>query len=127
MPTPTDIRLHRGSRSLEVTFDDGAHFTLSCEYLRVHSPSAEVAGHGPGQEVLQVGKESVNIVGVDPVGHYAVRLRFDDGHDSGLYTWDYLYDLGSNQNAYWQRYLERLEQAGYQRTPHQEQGQERTE
>lgn len=115
MPIPTEIKLHRQSRMLEISFDDGARFELSCEYLRVHSPSAEVRGHGPGQEVLQVNKEDVNISRIEPVGEYAVRLVFDDGHDSGLYAWDYLYELGRDRDANWQRYLEKLEAAGYQR------------
>lgn len=90
---------------------------LSCEYLRVYSPSAEVRGHGAGQEVLQVGKESVNITGIEPVGNYAVRLTFSDGHDTGLYSWDYLYDLAEHQDTLWQAYLERLAAAGVQRKP----------
>ncbi|HXH02963.1 MAG TPA: DUF971 domain-containing protein [Candidatus Competibacteraceae bacterium] len=114
-PRPTDIKLHQLSRILEITFDDGARFELPCEYLRVYSPSAEVRGHGPGQEVLQVGKEDVTIVAIEPVGHYAVRLVFSDGHDTGLYSWNILYDLGVNYEPYWQRYLERLATAGYQR------------
>lgn len=112
---PTDIRLHRRSRTLEVHFDDGRRFDLSAEYLRVHSPSAEVRGHGPGQAVLQVGKEDVGITDVTPVGQYAVRLTFDDGHDTGLYSWDLLYDLGANREQYWRDYLEALNQAGYTR------------
>jgi len=115
MPNPTEIKLHQRSRVLDIAFDDGSSFSLSCEYLRVHSPSAEVRGHGPGQEKLQVNKEDVNIARIEPVGHYAVRLRFDDGHDTGLYTWEFLHELGSNQQAYWQKYLERLQAAGYQR------------
>ncbi len=112
---PTDIRLHRRSRTLEVRFDDDLHVDLSAEYLRVHSPSAEVRGHGPGQAVLQVGKEDVALTGVTPVGQYAVRLSFDDGHDTGLYSWDLLYDLASNRERYWRDYLEALSQAGYTR------------
>ncbi|MGE0482858.1 MAG: gamma-butyrobetaine hydroxylase-like domain-containing protein [Gammaproteobacteria bacterium] len=104
--TPTDIRLHQASRRLELSFDDGSSFELSCEFLRVYSPSAEVRGHSPDQAVLQLDKENVNITGIEPVGNYAVRLVFDDGHDSGLYTWDYLYELGSHRDAYWQRYRE---------------------
>ncbi len=115
MPIPTEIKLHRQSRMLEISFDDGARFELSCEYLRVHSPSAEVRGHGPGQEVLQVNKEDVNISRIEPVGEYAVRLVFDDGHDSGLYAWDYLYELGRDREANWARYLDKLAAAGYQR------------
>lgn len=114
-PRPTDIRLHQASRKLEIVFDDGAHFHLPCEFLRVYSPSAEVRGHGAGQEVLQVGKEDVNIAGIEPVGQYAVKLTFSDGHDTGLYSWDYLYDLGSRQGELWQSYLERLTAAGIQR------------
>jgi len=109
--TPSDIRLHTKSRYLEVTFGDET-FNLPCEYLRVYSPSAEVQGHGPGQEVLQVNKEEVNIVAIEPVGHYAVRLIFSDAHNSGLYSWDILYDLGSHRQQYWQAYLARLDQAG---------------
>jgi len=112
---PTEIRLRRKSRRLELTFEDGATFTLPAEYLRVHSPSAEVRGHGPGQEVLQVGKEHVGITVIEPVGQYAIRIVFDDGHDTGLYSWDYLYDLGANEPARWQRYLDRLAAAGHPR------------
>ncbi len=112
---PTDIKLHQASRILEISFEDGAHFKLPCEYLRVYSPSAEVRGHGPGQEVLQLGKENVNITAIEPVGNYAVRLDFTDGHHTGLYSWDVLYELGSNQEYNWQRYLERLAEAGYHR------------
>ena len=114
-PRPTDIRLHQASRKLDIRFDDGAQFTLPCEYLRVYSPSAEVRGHGAGQEVLQVGKEDVNISGIEPVGLYAIKLTFSDGHDTGLYSWDYLYDLGVNQEVLWQTYLERLAVAGVPR------------
>ncbi|MDH4029247.1 MAG: DUF971 domain-containing protein [Chromatiales bacterium] len=114
-PVPTELRLHRKSRVLELTYGDGRRFELPCEYLRVYSPSAEVRGHGPGQEILLVGKEKVGIAAVEPVGRYAVRLRFDDGHDSGLYTWEYLYELGDEQDQKWQDYLGRLDEAGYQR------------
>ena len=114
-PRPTDIRLHQVSRKLEIAFDDGSSFQLPCEFLRVHSPSAEVRGHGPGQEVLQVGKEDVNIVGIEPVGQYALKLTFSDGHDTGLYSWDYLYDLGLRQDELWQSYLDRLAAAGHTR------------
>ncbi|HYW02629.1 MAG TPA: DUF971 domain-containing protein [Gammaproteobacteria bacterium] len=114
-PRPTRIRLHRKSRVLEVSFEDGRDVRLSCEYLRVFSPSAEVQGHGPGQQVLQTGKENVNITRIEPVGNYAVRLHFDDGHDTGLYSWSVLYDLGVNAETNWARYLERLEKAGYRR------------
>ncbi|RFA30678.1 1-(5-phosphoribosyl)-5-((5-phosphoribosylamino)methylideneamino)imidazole-4-carboxamide isomerase [Alkalilimnicola ehrlichii] len=112
---PTEIKLHRQSRRLEVAFDDGQRFELSAEYLRVFSPSAEVRGHGPGQEVLQTGKEKVGIDRVEPVGQYAVRLCFDDGHQTGLYSWDLLYELGINQNRHWQDYLAALRQAGIER------------
>ncbi len=116
-PRPTDIKLHQKSRYLEVAFDDGRHFDMPCEYLRVFSPSAEVRGHGPGQETLQTGKENVNIVAIEPVGAYAVVLKFDDGHDTGIYSWETLYELGVNQDDYWKAYLERLQQAGYERKP----------
>jgi DUF971 family protein len=114
-PRPTRIVLHQKSRALEVAFDDGSEFSLPCEFLRVYSPSAEVRGHGPGQEVLQTGKELVNINQVEAVGAYAVRLHFDDGHDSGIYSWETLYELGSKQADYWRLYLEALEKAGHQR------------
>jgi len=112
--TPTDIRLHSKSRLLEVTFDDEV-FQLPCEYLRVMSPSAEVKGHGPGQEVLQIGKEEVNIVAIEPVGYYAVRLIYSDSHNSGLYSWDYLHELGTNRMANWQQYLSKLDAEGIER------------
>ena len=112
---PTDIKLHQESRILEIFFEDGQVFELSCEYLRVHSPSAEVRGHSPEQAVLQVGKEKVNIREIEPMGNYAVKLVFDDGHNTGLYTWDYLYELGANRDEFWQRYLEALEAAGQKR------------
>jgi DUF971 family protein len=115
---PTEIQLHQKSRLLEISFDDGSNFEYTCEYLRVYSPSAEVAGHGPGQEVLQLGKEDVSITAIDPVGNYAVRLVFDDNHDSGLYSFEYLYDLGVKQTAKWQDYLDRLEAAGHKRKTH---------
>lgn len=106
-PIPTEIKLRLASRVLEVSFTDGSRFELPFEYLRVHSPSAEVKGHGPGQETLVLGKEKVGIRGVEPVGQYAVRLLFDDGHDTGLYTWKYLHELGSDLAPRWARYLER--------------------
>ena len=115
-PQPTEITLHRQSRVLEVAFADGQRFRLPCEFLRVYSPSAEVRGHGPGQEVLQTGKQGVNISAIEPVGTYGVRLIFTDGHDTGLYSWDYLHDLGVNQDRLWQEYLIRLEKAGAKRT-----------
>jgi len=114
-PRPTDIRLHQKSRLLEITFDDNTTCMLSCEFLRVYSPSAEVRGHGPGQETLQVGKEDVNITAISPVGNYAVKLTFSDGHDTGLYSWDYLYDLASHYEALWREYIGRLEMAGVKR------------
>jgi DUF971 family protein len=114
-PFPTDIKLHQASRILEIAFDDGAQFRLPYEYLRVFSPSAEVRGHGPGQEVLQAGKRDVTIKEVEPVGQYALRPKFSDGHDTGLYSWDYLYELGEHQEAYWKEYLERLAKAGASR------------
>ncbi len=114
-PNPTEIHLHRQSKVLEITFDDGNKFALPAEYLRVFSPSAEVQGHGPGQEVLQTGKEEVNILHIDPVGNYAVCLHFDDEHNTGIYSWETLYKLGANQKANWKGYLARLEAAGYQR------------
>ncbi|HZW60109.1 MAG TPA: DUF971 domain-containing protein [Woeseiaceae bacterium] len=116
-PVPTEIRLRKTSRCLTVSFDDGCTFDLPFEYLRVHSPSADVKGHGPGQEVLQTGKERVQVTAVEPVGHYAVRLRFDDGHDTGLYTWKYLHELGREREPRWQAYLDRLAAAGYAREP----------
>jgi DUF971 family protein len=118
MFTPTEITLHQKSRTLEIAFDDGSHFSLPFEFLRVLSPSAEVRGHGPGQEVLQVGKRDVVLTAVEPMGSYAIQLTFDDGHDTGLYTWEYLHQLGSNQEALWQDYLRQLEQAGASRDPH---------
>ncbi len=114
-PTPTELNLRRQSRVLEVTFDDGARFALPCEYLRVYSPSAEVQGHSPDQRVLQVGKEDVNIERIEPVGNYAVLLHFDDGHNTGIYSWDLLHNLGANHEALWADYLERLEKAGASR------------
>ena len=112
--TPSDIRLHQTSRVLEVVFDDNT-FMLPCEYLRVYSPSAEVQGHGVGQEVLQTHKEEVNIVAIEPVGQYAVRLIFSDSHNSGLYSWDMLYELGSQRLCKWRDYLARLRSAGIER------------
>jgi DUF971 family protein len=114
---PTDLKLHQRSRVLEVAFDDGSRYRLPCEYLRVYSPSAEVRGHGPGQEVLQLGKENVNIAEIEPVGTYAVRLRFDDGHDTGLYSWEWLHHLAVEHDQLWAQYLQRLEQAGHRRKP----------
>ena len=107
-PVPTEIRLHQQSRLLEIAFPDGNVFRLPYEYLRVHSPSAEVRGHGPGQETLQTGKRNVDIATVEAVGNYAIRPTFSDGHDSGIYSWDLLYELGINQESNWQAYLARL-------------------
>ena len=115
MKKPLELNLHQVSRVLDVAFDDGARFSLPCEYLRVFSPSAEVRGHGPGQEVLQVGKREVNVDAIEPVGMYAVKLVFSDGHDTGIYSWDYLYELGEKQDANWKTYLARLSQAGKSR------------
>ena len=114
-PHPTDIVLHRASHLLEVSFDSGETFRLPCEYLRVESPSAEVQGHGPGQKVLVAGKREVNIVAVEPVGHYGVLLRFDDGHASGIYSWTVLHALGREQQTRWANYLAALEAAGARR------------
>ena len=112
---PTEIKLHQQSRLLEITFDDGAHYQMPYEFLRVHSPSAEVRGHGHGQETLQVGKKEVGVIEVAPVGSYAMKIVYDDGHDSGLYTWEYLDELGRHQAELWQNYLEKLEAAGASR------------
>lgn len=114
-PTPTAITLHQQSRVLEIAFSDGAQFRLPFELLRVYSPSAEVQGHGPGQETLQTGKRNVDIVALEPVGNYAVQPTFSDGHSSGLYAWDYLYYLGDQQDALWQDYQARLAAAGLDR------------
>jgi len=114
---PTAITLHQVSRVLEVAFDDGSSFRLPCEFLRVHSPSAEVRGHGPGQDVLQVGKRDVNISALEPVGHYALRPTFSDGHDSGIFSWEYLHDLGVRHDELWRRYLDKLAAAGASRDP----------
>jgi len=116
-PRPTEIKLHQASRILEISFDDGHAFRFPCEYLRVYSPSAEVRGHGPGQEVLQVGNRAVGIDAIEPVGVYAVNLTFSDGHDTGIFSWEYLHDLGMKQDTYWKTYLARLEQAGKSREP----------
>jgi DUF971 family protein len=113
-PKPVEISLHQKSRILEITYSDGECFELSYEFLRVHSPSAEVQGHGPGQGVLQVGKEDAMISHIEPVGSYAIQPTFDDGHDTGLYSWETLYDLGKNRDSYWKHYLEKLEKAGHQ-------------
>jgi len=114
-PKVTGITLHRASHALEVTFDTDETFRLPCEYLRAHSPSAEVQGHGPGQRVLQHGKRNVNIAEISPVGNYGVLLKFDDGHNTGIFSWDVLYDLGSNQAKNWQAYLDALQAANLSR------------
>lgn len=114
-PYPTEIKLHQKSRVLDITFSDGKTFQFPCEFLRVYSPSAEVLGHGPGQEVLQTGKKMINISKIEPVGHYAIQLNFTDGHNTGIYSWDLLYDYGLNQDKMWQRYLQRMEEAGASR------------
>jgi DUF971 family protein len=113
--TPTEIRLHQKSRVFEIVFDDGRSFRLPYEFLRVYSPSAEVRGHGPGQEVLQTGKREVEIRSLEPVGSYAVQPVFSDGHSTGIYSWEYLYELGEQQEELWTQYLERLKQAGASR------------
>ena len=114
-PTPIEIKLRRQSRLLEVSFDDGARFDLPYEFLRVHSPSAEVRGHGPGQETLQTGKQDVEILQIEPVGTYAVQLHFSDQHNTGIYSWDLLYEYGNQQESMWQEYLQRLQEAGASR------------
>mgnify|MGYP003497474815 CR=1 FL=1 len=114
-PQPTEIKLHQKSRLLEIAFADGKTFRLPCEFLRVYSPSAEVRGHGPGQEVLQVGKRDVEISSLEPVGSYAVQPTFSDGHATGIYSWDYLYELGVEQDDNWATYLKRLESEGKSR------------
>ena len=114
-PTPTEITVHNQSRVLEVAFSDGARFRIPFELMRVYSPSAEVQGHGPGQEVLQTGKRQVDLVGLEPIGNYAVQPSFSDGHDTGLFSWDYLYFLGSEQDKLWADYEARLREAGVDR------------
>ena len=114
-PLPTEITLHQQSRRLEISFNNGASFSLPYEFLRVHSPSAEVRGHGPGQEVLQKGKENVNIDSIEPVGSYAIQPTFSDGHNTGIYSWDYLYQIGLDQDSMWATYLQRLQEAGISR------------
>ena len=116
-PQPTNLTLHQASRTLSIEFDDGLKADLTCEFLRVFTPSAEARGHGPGQEVLQTGKREVSITSIDPVGHYAVRLVFSDGHDTGLYSWDLLYEFGKHRDALWQAYLDNLTAAGASRDP----------
>lgn len=116
-PVPVEIRLHRASRTLELRYPGDEVYALSCEFLRVHSPSAEVRGHGPGQDVLQTGKRMVAIDSIEAVGNYALQLTFSDGHDSGIYAWDYLYSLCRSQEALWDEYLRRLALAGASREP----------
>ena len=116
-PRPTNIVLHRASHVLEVAFDDGQSFRLPCEFLRVYSPSAEVQGHGPGQRILQVGKRHVNVRAISPVGHYGVLLDFDDGHNTGIYSWDMLHDFGLRQEVLWKEYLDEMAAAGASREP----------
>jgi DUF971 family protein len=115
MPAPTEIKLHQRSRVLEIAFDDGRRFELSCEFLRVHSPSAEVRGHGPGQETLQSGKKNVEITSVEAVGNYAVQLTFSDGHATGIYSWDLLHHYGQNKELLWAAYLDKLKVANASR------------
>ena len=114
-PTPQDLTVHSKSRVLEISFSDGQTFRIPFELMRVYSPSAEVQGHGPGQEVLQTGKREVGLVGLEPVGNYGVKPTFTDGHDSGIYTWDYLYQLGAQQDRFWADYKVRLQAAGVDR------------
>jgi DUF971 family protein len=114
-PTPTALTVHNQSRILEISFSDGVAFKIPFELMRVYSPSAEVQGHGPGQEVLQTGKREVNVVELEPIGNYAVKPVFSDGHESGIFSWDYLYFLGSEQARLWAEYVQRLEAAGMQR------------
>ncbi|WP_310636697.1 DUF971 domain-containing protein [Delftia acidovorans] len=114
-PTPEALTVHGASRVLEVAYSDGASFRIPFELLRVYSPSAEVQGHGPGQEVLQTGKREVSITGIEPVGNYAIKPFFSDGHESGLYTWEYLYELGRRQDEFWAQYLDRLQESGMDR------------
>lgn len=114
-PQPTDVTVHQQSRMLEIAFDDGARFRIPFELMRIYSPSAEVQGHGPGQEVLQTGKRNVVIAGLEPVGHYAIQPTFSDGHSSGIFSWDYLYFLGSKQDELWAEYERRLAAAGVDR------------
>lgn len=114
-PIPTEIKLHQVSAILEIAFDDGSRFELPCEYLRVYSPSAEVQGHGPGQQILQTNKETVTITDIKAVGNYGICPTFSDGHNTGIYTWETLYELGVNQSQYWAEYLEKLQAAGINR------------
>jgi DUF971 family protein len=117
MPTPTEIRLQRAEKQIEVDFDDGSSFRLPAEYLRVESPSAEVQGHAPSDKRTVSGRRGVGIVAIEPVGHYAIMIRFDDGHDTGIFSWDYLYRLGAEQAERWPRYLDQLASRGLRREP----------
>jgi DUF971 family protein len=114
-PNPTELNLHRLSRVLEISFEGGENYQLPAEYLRVYSPSAEVMGHGPGQRKVPIGKENVNIDRIEPVGNYAVALHFDDEHNTGIFSWETLYNLGKNYDDLWQKYLVELQEKGYQR------------
>jgi len=116
-PHPTEIKLHKQSKILDITFSDGKTFHFSCEFLRVHSPSAAVRGHSPEQEVLQTGKKDINIKHIKPVGNYAIQLDFSDGHNTGLYSWDLLYNYGIHQDKMWQRYLQKIKEADASRDP----------
>lgn len=116
-PHPTEIKLHKQSKILDITFSDGKTFHLTCEFLRVHSPSAAVRGHSPEQEVLQTGKKDINIKHIKPVGNYAIQLDFSDGHNTGLYSWDLLYNYGIHQDKMWQRYLQKIKEADASRDP----------
>lgn len=116
-PVPTEIKLHSVSRLMEISFSDGARFELPFEFLRVYSPSAEVRGHGPGQEVLQTGKKEIGIVSIEPAGSYGIKPLFSDGHDTGIYSWSYLYELGTEREELWTEYIQRLVQAGASREP----------
>ncbi len=116
-PVPTQIELHQKSRVLDIAFSDGKHFSLPYEFLRVYSPSAEVRGHGPGQETLQVGKKDVEVTAAEPVGTYAMQITFSDGHDTGLYSWEYLHSMGIKQQSMWDDYLNKMEAAGAKREP----------
>ena len=117
MPNLIDLKLHKKSKQLELCYDDNSSFQLSCEFLRVHSPSAEVRGHGVGQETLQYGKKEVGISAIEPTGNYGVKLVFDDGHDSGIFSWEYLRELGENQESLWEAYLDKLHTEGKSRNP----------
>lgn len=117
VPQPTEIKLHQKSHLFEISFADGKTFKLPCEFLRAYSPSAEVRGHGPGQEVLQVGKSNVEITKIEPVGSYAVQFTFSDSHDTGIYSWDLLYEYGVRQDEMWRHYLKRMEESGASREP----------